>query len=902
MASTQRPVNLRCEYRTNPLGIDVAEPRLSWQLEDARRGARQTAYQVRVSSSLEKLEDGSADVWDSQKVSTDQSIHVVYAGPSLRSRQRCWWQVRTWDAQGQPSAWSDAARWEMGLLSRTEWLGEWIGSSIVGGKQTAVPAPLLRKQFTTDKPVASARLYVTALGLYEMRLNGQAVGAPDVLTPGWTEYRKRVQYQVYDVTPLLQPGDNAIGAILGDGWYCGHVGGDPRQVYGDRPKLLAQLVLTFADDTTQTIATDSSWRTVLSPILESDLIMGESYDARLEIPGWDTPTFDDARWQPVETFADPGIALVPMRSSAVHRIRELKPIAPPTTASRGWNRGAFIFDLGQNMVGRVRIKVTGPAGTTLTIRHAEMLDKDGKLYTANLRAARATDYYTLKGGGEEVYEPRFTFHGFRYVEIEGLPHNFTLTPDMLTGIVLHSGMEQTGQFECSDPLLNQLQHNIEWGQRGNYLEVPTDCPQRDERLGWTGDAQVFIRTGAFNFNVAPFFSKWQQDLEDSQSESGSIPMVVPNPGLGGNGGPAWADAVMICPWTVYLCYGDTRLLQRHYASLRRFVDSLEGDSRQFIRSYEGCPWGGFGDWLALDGSGNNSTGRTPCELIGTAFYAYSTKLLANIAGILGNREDAARYQASHDNIRNAFIQRYLTPAGLIYAHTQTAYVLALHFDLLPEPMRAAAAEALVRDIKSRGNKLSTGFVGSPYLNHVLTTTGHLDVAYALLFQKQWPSWLYAVTQGATTIWERWDGWTHDRGFQDPGMNSFNHYAYGAIGAWLYATVAGIDLDPERPAYKHVIVRPRPPQDGSLTHAKAALNSMYGLIEAGWKRDGQVLTLDVIIPPNTTATVHVPAASPEAVTESGQPAAKADSVRFVAVRDGTPVYEVQAGHYCFQVRQ
>jgi alpha-L-rhamnosidase len=590
--------------------------------------------------------------------------------------------------------------------------------------------------------------------------------------------------------------------------------------------------------------------------------MGESYDARREIPGWNLPDFDDTSWYCVATFPDPGIAIVAQQGPLVHRIQELKPIAEPT---RTFDSG-YIYDLGQNITGRVRLKVSGPKGTTIRLRFAEMLKPDGTIYSENLRLARATDYYTLKGDSEEVYEPRFTFHGFRYAEVSGLPGE--PGPDMVTGIVIHSAIPPTGTFECSDPLINQLQHNIQWSQKDNFLEIPTDCPQRDERLGWTGDAQVFIRTAAFNMNIAGFFTKWLDDMVTSQSREGWIPKTIPNIERDNkDAGPAWADALMICPWTLYLCYGDTHLLEKHYTALKRFVDYLNRTSQREIRCHPSVdPWGGFGDWLALDGSGKTE-GGTSKDLIGTAFFAYSARLMANIAQVLGKDNDVEYYVKMSERVHEAFNRRFVTQEGLIVSQTQTAYVLALHFDLLPEELRPAAVDTLVNDIERRDWHLSTGFVGSPYLLHVLTRFGRLDVAYKLLFQKTWPSWLYAVTQGATTIWERWDGWTHDRGFQDPGMNSFNHYAYGAIGDWLYAVVAGINVDPARPGYKHIIFHAQP--GGSLTSAKATLNSIYGLIVSDWRIVDNQFAWDIVVPPNTTATILLPGTIASLEVEAGK---------------------------------
>jgi alpha-L-rhamnosidase len=819
------PTNLTCEYHTNPLGIETPHPRFSWWLNDPTPNARQTAYQIRTDNG-----------WDTGKIKSNQSVHVPYKGPALNSRQRVTWQVRYWNARGKPSAWSKPAWFEMGLLAKSDWQAQWIGAPWVGGPKTTSPAPFLAKSFPITKSIWSARLYVTALGLYECTLNGHRVGDA-VFTPGWTDYRKRIQYQVYDVTSHLRTGRNQFDAILGDGWAVGHVAWNNRQSHADRPQLFAQLEITFTDGSQATIVTDNTWQTAQGPILEADMLMGESHDARLK----------PANWQPALTFDAPSAPLVAMRGPPVRRMMELQPVAPPRKAGEKW-----IFDLGQNMVGRVRLRIRGNRGQTVTLRFAEVLNPDGTIYTANLRAARSTDHYTLAGKGTETWEPRFTFHGFRYVEVGGLTEK--PKPDMITGVVLHSDTPPTGAFSCSDKLINQLQHNIQWGQRGNFLEVPTDCPQRDERCGWTGDAQVFSRTAAFNMDVAGFFTKWQNDLADAQKPNGDFTSVAPDVVLGKcGGGPAWSDAGVICPWTMYLSYGDTRLLAEHYDSMRRFIDSLRKESKNLIRAWDGYHWQGYGDWLAQDGSGT-VFGGTRKDLIGTAFFAYSTRLLSQIAQRLGRKDDAVAYGKLFERIRRAFQRHFVTPQGLVGTGTQTSYVLALHFDLLPDRLRPVALANLVRDIESRG-KQSCGFVGSSYLPWVLSDNGRLDVAQRLLFQKDWPSWLYAVTQGATTIWERWDGWTKEKGFQDPSMNSFNHYAYGAVGAWLYAVVAGLQLDPEQPGYKHILIQPHPV--GELTHARATLRTMYGIAESRWKISGHKFLLDITIPPNTTATVRLP---------------------------------------------
>jgi alpha-L-rhamnosidase len=885
-------VNLTCEYRNNPLGNDVAQPRLSWQLQSDRRGVRQTAYRIVAASCKVDLDDPQKLLWDSDRIESDQSIHVRYAGPALVSGQRVYWRVTVWDEMGDQAT-SAAAWWEMGLLRKTDWQARWIGSSLIGGPRTTSPAPYLRREFELTESVVEARLYATAIGVYEAYLNGVRIGEA-VLSPGWTDYNRRVRYQVYDVTKLLHEGPNVIGAILGDGWAVGHVAWAGRQQYADRPRFLAQLVVSYVDGNTDLLATDRSWKTSAGPVLESDMLMGESYDARREMPGWHETGFDDTGWTPVELFQPWEASLVATNGPGVTRIAELSPQSIRLIEDMVNPR--WIVDFGQNMVGWVRLKVSGPAGTTIGIRHAESLNPDGTIYTANLRTARNNDFYTLKGEGEEIWEPRFTFHGFRYVELAGFPGE--PTAESVTAIVVHSEMVQTGSFESSNQLLNRLQHNILWGQKGNFLDVPTDCPQRDERLGWLGDAQVFFRTAAYNMNVAGFFTKWLQDLQDAQSETGSYPPVAPNPLSWrlADGGPAWADAGVIIPWEMYLCYGDTGILERQYESMRRYVDFLQQTSRDGRRCYEGYEgWRGFGDWLALDGC-DGREGATPKELIGTAFYAYSTHLMSKIAGILGKSADAQTFNSLSVDARQAFQQAFVNGDGTIAGETQTGYVLALHFDLLPEHLRAAAAERLAQLIRDNDNHLSTGFVGTPYINWVLSESGHLDIAYTLLNQQTWPSWLYSVMNGGTTIWERWDGWTQEEGFQDPSMNSFNHYAYGAVGAWTYAVVGGIGFDPAFPGYKQIKMRPQP--GGDLTSAKAELCSMYGTISSAWSwKDGQ-FDWRISVPANTSATIHIPASEGQTVLEGGQPAEDGAGVSLIRRDKRVYVFAIGSGQYHF----
>jgi alpha-L-rhamnosidase len=898
---SRAPRRLRCEYLENPLGLDELRPRLSWELDDPRRGAMQSAYQIQVATSPQLLADNAPDIWDSAQLESEQSIQIEYAGPPLESRRTYYWRVRTWDAEGEASPWSRIQWWEMGLLESKFWKGQWIGPIVSEDDKAMAPSPYLRKKFPWKGRLRRARLYATAKGIYELHLNGRRVGQ-DRFAPGWTEYHHRLAYQTYDVTDLIKQGDNVIGAILGDGWYGGHVAAfQNRRIYGPAPKLLAQLELELEDGRTQTVATGEDWRITTGPILRSDFMRGEHYDARLELGNWSEAGYDDGKWKLPEAEPLDQLHLVAQAMPPVRPMHRL--IAKSRTQVRP---GVWIFDLGQNMVGNVRLKVTGQAGQTVTLRYGEMLNPDGSLYTDNYRTALSWDQYTLKGprgnlygppsATEEIYEPHFTFKGFRYVEVSGYPAAGGEPPlTAIEGVVLYSANDPTGEFECSDPLLNQLQSNIVWGQRGNFLEVPTDCPQRDERLGWMGDAQVFVRTACFNMDVAAFFTKWMKDVELAQREDGAFPDVVPDTlvlreGVSENfGRPAWADAGIVIPWTLYLCYGDQRILERHYDAMARWIDYCRSNSEGLIR-----PDGGYGDWLSIDAP-------TPTDLLNTAWFAHSTRLMARIATVLGRDEDAAAYLGLFQEIRDAFHHRFVTPAARVCGETQTAYLLALAFDLLPEAQRPAALEQLVRNIEQRQNHLSTGFVGTPWLLPVLSENGRLDKAFTLLHQTTFPSWLFAVTHGATTIWERWDGWTPEKGFQSPGMNSFNHYAYGAVGQWIYQTIGGIDLQEKHPGYKQIIIRPRPLESG-LTFARTAYHSIHGTIKTHWTLGKDHWTLAVTLPPNTRATILLPAGSMESITEGGRPIDQAPGLTLCRMEADSVRCEAGAGQYEFIIER
>lgn len=788
------------------------------------------------------------------------------------------------------------ANWEKSEADESNWtasnvLGDlgmapWNRPSIISDPS---PAPFLRRAFITERRVKRARLYSTAKGVYKAYINGKLV-SDDIFRPGWTDYKKRIQYQTYDVTRHIKKGDNALGIVLGDGWYCGHIAWAGRRNYGVVARAMAQLEIEYDDGSTQMLVTNPEWSVKTGAILSSDMLMGETYDARKELGDWANPGYDDRDWARPETEALGTVPIVAQVGPSVKQVVTLKP------KSITEKNGAYLFDMGQNMVGWVRLKVNAKPGETVTLRHAEILNPDGTIYITNLRAAKATDIYIARSGGTETFEPSFTFHGFRYVEVTGVSEKPTL--ETVTGIVVSSMVSPSGSFVCSNPMLNQLQKNIEWGQRGNYLEVPTDCPQRDERLGWMGDAQVFIRTACFNDDVAALMNKWVQDVADAQGENGAFSDVSPRVAANSDAAPAWGDAGVIVPWTVYRCYGDTALLEKHYPNMARWVEYIRAANPDGLwinkRSND------YGDWLSI-------AADTPKEILATGYYAYSTRIVAQTARLLGKTEEADKYDKLFQEIKAAFNNAFVRPAdGKILSgdgtkgDTQTCYLVGLRFDLLSDSARVQAAKHLVDDIVNKKNgHLSTGFVGVGYLNPTLTQTGNLDVAYRLLNNDTFPSWGYSIKQGATTIWERWDGWTKEKGFQDPGMNSFNHYSLGSVGEWMSNTVAGIDLDPQIPAYKHIVLRPMP--GGGLTYAKATYDSIQGRIISDWKLENGGLTYRVEVPANTTATVYVPAKNGGIVMESGKAADKSEGVVFVKNEAGAAVYNVGSGSYTFTVK-
>lgn len=737
------------------------------------------------------------------------------------------------------------------------------------------PVAQLRRTFSAKQDIKRATVYATALGIYEMRLNGERVGDLH-FTPGWTDFRRRVYYHTYDVTGMVRPGEeNTLGALLAHGWYAGHLSWKGPEIYGKQPRFMAQLEIEYADGTTETIVTDDTWRAAHGEIRGADLQMGEIRDKSKALTGWDLPGYDDAAWLPATTTppeiipekiqAHPGPPIKQFENITAKGVKEPRP-------------GIYVYDMGQNIVGKARITVNGKPGQIIRVRHTEMLEEDGMLYTDALRRATATDMYRLAAEGTAVLEPEFTFHGFRYVEVRGIDAPLPL--EEVVAIVMGSEVPIVADFECSEPLLNQLVSNIRWGLRGNYFEIPTDCPQRDERLGWTGDAQFFMPTALYVADGGAFFTKWFVDLiQDSQQEDGSFAHVAPDVRLGG-GATAWGDAAIICPWLFYQAYGDTRVIEKHFDNMVRGMEFLAAKSKNYT-----SPDIGFGDWLNLGGGAKN-------EVIFTAYYAYMAEIMAKMASIIGRDTEAAQFTELNEKIRAAFAEMFIGADGKLLESSQTGYALAFAFNLIPENLREKAADHFVAEIERFDWHLATGFIGTPRLLPALSAAGREDIAWRLLMNTSYPSWLFQVTLGATTMWERWNGWTPDKGFETPDMNSFNHYAFGAVGEWIFSNVAGIKAD--APAYRKITIAPK--QGGGLTWARMTYNSIQGPITSSWRIEGDTFHLDVVVPPGVTATVHIPTSDPASVRESGK---VLDGVDVSDKRAGALAYEVSSGAYSFE---
>ena len=1082
-----KPTALKADSLTRPLGIDTAKPLLSWQLQDGTWGAKQTAYEVIVSSKLSASGMLKPDIWDSGRVVSGQSVDVSYAGPALNGQKRYYWQVRVWGKDGKPYPVSDASWWETGLLTASEWKAKWIGyeapelhsvreagatwitnsavpsytsradtthdfrfsfpvqnrvkravlyttgqdtaAAWVNGKQvleahvlppwkqmpwkgyvskdvttelhpgqnllaigithyyveSGQPAPvdtrspmsmclyllmedgstqvlssaspgwkaalnapegwhttgfkdaswknaepytnndpaagdpnvgnplptgpvaILRHVFQEAKPIASARLYATALGAYKFRINGKEVG-DQILSPGWMDFRQHVPYQVYDVTAQVKVGKNAIAALLAPGWYSTPlIGfGQPNNYGSTQPALKAQLRIERTDGSVSWVATDESWKADSSPILKAEIYDGETYDARQVQSGWDAASFSDEKWHGVRVIAphEPEIVAQYFEPIREEKILTAKIITSPSP-------GVYVYDFGQNLSGVPRVRISGRRGDDVKMRFAEVLNSDGSIYTDNLRTAKATDHFILAGikgsGSVEEYQPQFTFHGFRYIEVSGVTAKPGL--DAVKTVVFHTDAPFTTKFASGDAMVNQLWSNIQWGQRSNFIGVPTDCPQRDERLGWSADAQVFWRTAAYNMNLDSFTRKFSADLRGTQIGTPMYGIYAPgtnsqNPGFGAG----WSDAGVIIPWTGWRQSGNKKLIEENWDGMEKYLLSIREQNPNFLwRKGFGIP---FGDWLT-------PTQTTPQDLIATAYWAYDVSLMKEMATASGRSAQAAEYGVLFDNIKAAFNKAYVRSDGFVGAldtypsippptihpeaadagrakivvETQTGYVLALYMNLLPDELRAPAAQKLIEKIKDNHWLLGTGFLGTPYLLEVLSDTGHSDVAYRLLLNKEYPSWGYVIEHGATTTWERWNG---DQMRGDPSMNSYNHYAYGAVAEWMYRYAAGVDSTASDSGFHTIYLHPN--FDSRLGNLHFSYESPYGTILSNWKMQGPAAVWNVTIPANATGMLPMDGIRASGITLEGLPLSKSRKLH----SDDGKVYTLAAGTYQFKV--
>ena len=869
---------LRCEYQVNPLGLDTPQPRLSWLLQSLQRAQRQTGYQILVASTLEKLAANIGDLWDSGRLDSDQSIQVDYQGQPVRSRQTCFWKVRVWDKEGKATRYSEPAFWEMGLLQPGDWHGQWIARDT---DTNAPSAPLLRRAFRLDAPVAQARVYICGLGYYELRINGKKIG-DHILDPGFTRYDKRALYVTYDVTEALRQGSNAIGVILGNGWQNVQTRAFwsfDTAPWRAAPKLLMELRIRLADGRTAIVPTDGRWKAGDAPITFNSIYSGESYDARLEQPGWDTANFDDARWAAAQIVAAPKGRLAAQTMPPIKITETISPVQISQPKP-----GVFVYDFGQNFAGFARLNAAGPAGTRVTLKYSERLAPDGTLdqtaiakYIVELDPTQEfqTDHYTLSGQGTESWQPRFVYHGFQYVEVTGAPAALTL--DNLTGCFVHSAVAEAGRFSSSNPLLDRIWTAGRWSYLSNLEGLPTDCPHR-EKNGWTGDAHLAAEQGLLNYDAAAVYEKWIEDIADEQRPDSEVPGIVPTGGWGyqwGNG-PAWDSAFLLIPYYLYEYCGDTRPLTSHYLAMRQYVDLLSRKAQVSI-----IDWG-RNDWAPFKTD-------TPADITSTSYYFQDALVVAKAAELLGYRGDERKYLALAARVKTAFNQKFFHPDTGSYGNgSQTSLSCALYQGLTETRQRAAVVSDLVAGLAQNDNHIDTGILGAKYLLNALTENGRADLAYEIATHRTAPGWGWWMESGANTLWEQWDG-----------TGSRNHIVFGDILAWFDKALAGLNPDPQSPGFKHTIFKPR--VVGDLEWVKASHDSMYGPIKCAWAiKDGR-FTYEVSIPPNTTATVFLPRNGEGAIEESGHPVVGGVGGIGGIERQGQwTVLDIGSGSYSFSV--
>ncbi len=875
--------DLKVEYLSNPIGIDTVNPRLSWHVESGKRGQFQTAYQIIVASSQKILDSDTGDLWDTGKIMSDNTLHIKYQGKPLKSYQRCFWKVKVWDKNGVPSSWTKPSSWSMGILSENEWAGKWLGytrktenvsKEAKKWKQEA-PSPVFRKTFSAKKEISYASLHICGLGLFEAYINGKKVG-DHVLDPAFTRYDRACLYVSFDVTSMLNKGSNAIGVMLGNGWY--NVFTDAAWDFNEapwrnKPEMLSQLRIEYTDGSSEMIVSDSSWKANTGPVIQDGIRQGECYDAGKEMPGWSTPDFNDQNW------AKPDIVPAPkgkLRAQMITPIKVTETITPVSITEP--TPGVFVYDLGQNIAGWSRLKVSGPKGTKVQIRYAERLKKDGTIDQDEIKRHTYedtfhTDTYILKGEGTETWEPRFAYYGFQYVELTGCPGKPTL--ETISGRVVHTTFKNTAQFECSNELINKIQDCTLWSYRGNFHGIPTDCPHR-EKNGWTGDAHLAAEQAMYNWANGAGYTKWLMDLHDEQKETGELPGIVPTGGWGyswGNG-PAWDSAFLLIPWYMYEYYGDTAILETHYDRFKLYVDYLSSKAKDNIVSI------GLNDWAPAKTT-------TQAAVTSTVYYYIDTMITAQAAKILGKDNDAAKYSQLANNIRQAFNKTFYKGDGIYDKGSQTALCFPLYYDLTPKQERDKVLDKLVDNIKSQNYHIDTGILGAKAIYNVLAENGAFDTAYQMLMQTTRPSYGYWIKEGATTLWEQWSG-----------TESRNHIMFGDISAWFYKNLAGItqEQNTSEKAFKHIIIRPVITK--KLQYVKANYKSIRGNIKSEWHIDGNTCNLQVEIPANTTAIVYIPTSDTNSITESGNKIETSQYIKYVGHSKACAAYEIQSGKYDF----
>jgi alpha-L-rhamnosidase len=867
--------NPRCEYLVNPLGIDETMPRLSWTLASKTRGARQTAYQILAASSAELLAKDQGDLWDSGKVESDETVAIEYTGKPLTSGEHVWWKVHVWDEEGNASPWSTVSKWEMALLDEGDWHGKWIARNESVEEQ---PLPLLRREFGIDKPIKQARVYVTGLGYYELSINGEKIGDRR-LEPGYTRFDKRVLYATHDVTDKLRQGKNALGMMLGNGWFNvqERAAWDfDKAPWRASPRMLLELQIEYEDGSTETIVSDENWQATDGPITYSVIYGGETYDATREQQGWDEPGFDDKNWSAVQVVEGPGGKLV---AQAIHPIKLDKTLTPVKVTEP--RPGVFVFDTGQNLAGNAELKISGPAGTKVAMKYGERLNDDGTVnqdiiavhvWNKGRDQQFQTDTYVLKGEGEENWQSRFDYHGFQYVEVTGAPGK--LTTDNLKIHFIHSAVPEAGHFTCSNPLLNQIWENARWSYLSNLHGIPTDCPHR-EKNGWTADAHLACETALWNYDGITVYEKWLDDMADEQQADGKLPGIVPTGGWGyawGNG-PAWDSAFLIIPDYLHLYYGDSRMRERLYDQHRRYVDYLTGEAKTGTNGI------GLGDYVPYKTT-------TPEIVTSTAYHYHDAKIVAETARLLGKQDEVKHYAAEAERIKAAFNRELYDPKTHQFSNgSQTSQSTALFHDLVPPTEVQGVVDALVANIHGTNDHLDTGVLGSKYLLHALTNNGQAELAYKVASQTTQPSWGWWITKEANTLWELWtEGGSH------------NHIFMGDCVNWYVRTLVGINPDPAAPGFKHIIIKPHPL--GELTFAEAQYDSIRGPVFCRWDRNDGTLTLKVEIPANTTATVYLPTSDADSIREGGQSLAEVAGVKLKETTNGRAEIEVGSGSYEF----